>query len=120
MQETVKTDGLGSQLTCLLKDRKPTPSCASINGNRNHMSLLSKGPVASALLGSGADFLTQARALCAFCSIQVLLKCCHRMHSYQVEHCHVKENCYYFSYSKIITSHRTYLNLRCYYSFGFP
>lgn len=61
-------------------------------------------------------FLTQERALCASHSAQLLLKCCHRMHHFQVEHCHARENCCYFSYSKLITSHRTYLKLKCYIS----
>jgi len=51
MRDTIKTDGLGSQLGHLLKHRKPTPSCTGINANSNHMSFLSKGPAAPAPRG---------------------------------------------------------------------
>lgn len=73
MQDTNKTEGLGSQLGCLLKPRKPTPSGTSINGNSNHMSLLSKGAVGPALSGSRDDSLTQERALCPSCGASRVL-----------------------------------------------
>lgn len=77
-------------------------------GNRNQMLLLSKTPTAPVRFHWFDYSLTQERALCASHSAQVLLKRCHRMHCFQVEHCHVRENCCYFSYSKLITSHRTF------------